>query len=73
MRIDIGFLDVKAFLAVKETASLHRAAERLGRSLSSITRRVRKLAHALGATLFERSAGEARSTARPKPSRLHAR
>jgi len=55
MRIDFDFSDLEAFLAVKETGSFLRAAERLNLSQSAITRRIQKLEAALDSPLFERT------------------
>ncbi|MEM6888968.1 MAG: LysR family transcriptional regulator [Pseudomonadota bacterium] len=55
MRIKFDFLDLEAFLAVKETGSFHTASQHLGLSQSSITRRIQKLEAALDSVLFERT------------------
>ncbi|SLN68411.1 HTH-type transcriptional regulator CynR [Falsiruegeria litorea R37] len=55
MSINYDFGDLEAFLAVKETGSFHRAAERLNLSQSAVSRRVQKLEDALGSVLFERT------------------
>lgn len=62
MRINFDFTDLEAFLAVKEAGSFHSAAERLGLSQSSVTRRIAKLEETLGTTLFERTTREVRAT-----------
>ena len=72
MRIDFDFLDLEAFLAVKETGSFHRAAERLRLSQSSVTRRVRKLEEALGTALFERTTRDVRPTLAAKRLQMRA-
>ncbi len=72
MRINFDFLDLEAFLAVKETASFHAASERLNMSQSSVTRRVRKLEEALGTALFERTTRDVRPTLAAKRLQLRA-
>ncbi len=72
MRINFDFLDLEAFLAVKETASFHAASERLNLSQSSVTRRVQKLETALGTLLFERTTREVRPTLAAKRLQLRA-
>ncbi|MEM0945842.1 MAG: LysR family transcriptional regulator [Pseudomonadota bacterium] len=72
MRINFDFFDLEAFLAVKETGSFHAAADRLGLSQSSVTRRVRKLEEALGTTLFERTTRDVRPTLAGKRLQLRA-
>lgn len=62
MRINYDFLDLEAFLAVKDTGAFHLASERLSLSQSSITRRVQKLEEALGTLLFDRTTREVRPT-----------
>lgn len=49
--------DLKAFLAVAETASVTLAAERLGLTQSGVSRRIAALEAALGFRLFDRSRG----------------
>ena len=71
MRINYDFGDLEAFLAVKETGSFHMAATRLNLSQSAVTRRIRKLEHALDSTLFERTTREVKPTLAAK--RLQAR
>jgi len=71
MRINFDFLDLEAFLAIRETGSFHLAAERLNLSQSSITRRVQKLEDALGTPLFDRTTRAVRPTLAAK--RLHLR
>jgi len=72
MRINYDFLDLEAFLAVKDTGSFHLASERLNLSQSSITRRVRKLEEALGTTLFERTTRDVRPTLAAKRLQIRA-
>lgn len=72
MRINFDFLDLEAFLAVKETGSFHQASERLHLSQSSVTRRIRKLEDALGTILFERTTREVRPTLAAKRLQLRA-
>lgn len=72
MRINYDFLDLQAFLAVKDTGSFHLASQRLNLSQSSITRRVRKLEQALGTTLFERTTRDVRPTLAAKRLQIRA-
>lgn len=72
MRINFDFLDLEAFLAVKETASFHLASERLNMSQSSVTRRVQKLEEALGTPLFDRTTRAVRPTLAAKRLQLRA-
>ncbi|MEN0001370.1 MAG: LysR family transcriptional regulator [Pseudomonadota bacterium] len=72
MRINFDFLDLEAFLAVKETASFQAAAQRLNLSQSSVTRRVQKLEEALGTALFERTTRDVRPTLAAKRLQLRA-
>ena len=62
MSINYDFIDLEAFLAVKETGSFHLASQKLNLSQSAITRRVRKLEDALGSVLFERTTRKVRPT-----------
>lgn len=55
MNINYDFGDLEAFLALFETASFARAAERLNISQSALSRRLQKLEAALGARLFDRT------------------
>jgi DNA-binding transcriptional LysR family regulator len=55
MRINSEILDIRAFLAVLDDGSFHKAAERLGMSQPAVTRRVKSLERAFGARLLERS------------------
>ena len=72
MRIDFDFLDLEAFLAVKDTGSFQLAADRLNMSQSSATRRVRKLEAALGTELFVRTTRSVRPTLAAKSFQLRA-
>lgn len=62
MRINFDFLDLEAFLALKDTGSFQGAAARLNLSQSSITRRIQKLEEALGTQLFERTTRDVKPT-----------
>jgi DNA-binding transcriptional LysR family regulator len=55
MRINCEILDLKAFLAVLDAGSFHRAATQLNMTQPTVSRRVRALEAALGVTLFERT------------------
>jgi DNA-binding transcriptional LysR family regulator len=72
MRINFDFTDLEAFLALRETGSFHLAAERLGLSQSSVTRRIQKLEASLGAQLFERTTREVRPTLAAKRFQMRA-
>ena len=72
MRINFDFLDLEAFLAVKEYGSFHAASEKLHLSQSSVTRRVQKLEEALGSVLFERTTRDVRPTLAAKRLQLRA-
>ena len=72
MRIKFDFLDLEAFLAVKETSSFHAASERLNLSQSSVTRRVQKLEEALGTEVFERTTRDVRPTLAAKRLQVRA-
>ena len=71
MHINYDFVDLEAFLAVKETGSFHLAAEKLALSQSAVTRRVQKLETALDSVLFERTTRMVKPTLAAK--RLQAR
>lgn len=71
MRINFDLEDLKAFLAVNETGSFHRAAEQLAISQSAVTRRVKKLETALDTQLFVRTTRSVKPTLAAK--RLHPR
>ena len=62
MRINCEILDLKAFLAVLDAGSFHRAAGQLHMSQPSVSRRIKMLEVALGVTLLERT------TRRVKPT-----
>jgi DNA-binding transcriptional LysR family regulator len=72
MRINFDFIDLEAFLAVRETGSFHLASERLGLSQSSVTRRIQKLENALGSVLFDRTTREVRPTLAAKRLQMRA-
>ncbi|MGI9399732.1 MAG: LysR family transcriptional regulator [Rhizobiaceae bacterium] len=72
MRINFDFLDLEAFLAVKETGSFHLASERLGLSQSSVSRRILKLEENLGSILFERTTRDVRPTLAAKRLQIRA-
>lgn len=72
MRINFDFDDLEVFLAVKDAGSFHRAAERLGMSQPSVTRRIRKLEDALGTQLFERTTRHVRPTLAAKRFQVRA-
>jgi DNA-binding transcriptional LysR family regulator len=55
MRINCEILDLKAFIAVLDAGSFHRAATQLNITQPTVSRRVRALEAALGVTLFERT------------------
>lgn len=71
MSINYDFGDLEAFLAVKETGSFHKAADKLNLSQSAITRRIRKLEDALDSQLFVRTTRAVKPTLAAK--RLQAR
>lgn len=62
MRINFDFGDLEAFLALLETGSFRRAAERLNLSQSALSRRLQKLEAALGARLVERTTRSVKPT-----------
>jgi DNA-binding transcriptional LysR family regulator len=55
MRINFELLDLRAFLAVLETGSFHKAAEQLNLSQPALSRRIKQLEETLGAPLLERT------------------
>ncbi len=55
MRINFELLDLRAFLAVLETGSFHKAAEQLNLSQPALSRRIKSLEETLGAPLLERT------------------
>jgi DNA-binding transcriptional LysR family regulator len=64
MRINCEILDLKAFLAVLDLGSFHKAADQLNMSQPALSRRIQSLELALGASLLERS------TRRVAPTRV---
>jgi DNA-binding transcriptional LysR family regulator len=60
---EIVILQLRAFLAVIEEGSLHRAATRLSLSHSALSRQMQALEHELGGKLLERSSTGVRPTA----------
>jgi DNA-binding transcriptional LysR family regulator len=65
--------DLKAFLAVAETASVTRAAERLGLTQSGVSRKIAGLEVKLGFRLFDRSRGRVALNRRGRAFAPHAR
>ncbi|QCL96484.1 LysR family transcriptional regulator [Agrobacterium tumefaciens] len=63
MSINCEILDLRAFQAVVELASFHRAAEALHISQPALTRRIQKLEQAIGAPLLERTTRHVAPTA----------
>lgn len=55
MRINFELLDLRAFLAVLESGSFHKAAEQLNLSQPALSRRIKQLETTLGAPLLERT------------------
>jgi len=55
MRINCEILDLQAFLAVLDQGSFHKAARNLNMSQPAVSRRIKALELALGATLLERT------------------
>ncbi len=64
MRINCEMLDLRAFLAVLDAGSFHRAAAQLNMSQPSVSRRIKALEAALGVALLERT------TRRVKPTSI---
>ena len=64
MSINCEILDLRAFLAVLELESFHRAAEALHISQPALSRRIQKLEAAIGAPLLERTTRHVAATAR---------
>lgn len=62
MRINYDFGDLEAFLALMETGSFARAADRLALSQPALSRRLQKLETALGTALFVRSTRSVKPT-----------
>jgi DNA-binding transcriptional LysR family regulator len=63
MRINCEILDLRAFQAVVELESFHRAAEALHISQPALTRRIQKLEQSIGAPLLERTTRHVAPTA----------
>lgn len=63
MSINCEILDLRAFLAVLELESFHRAAEALHISQPALSRRIQKLEAAIGAPLLERTTRHVAATA----------
>jgi DNA-binding transcriptional LysR family regulator len=63
MSINCEILDLRAFLAVLELESFHRAAEALHLSQPALSRRIQKLEAAVGAPLLERTTRHVAATA----------
>jgi len=63
MSINCEILDLRAFLAVLELESFHRAAEALHISQPALSRRIQKLETAIGAPLLERTTRHVAATA----------
>ena len=55
MRLNFELLDIRAFLAVLEVGSFHKAAEALHLSQPALSRRIKSLEEMLGAPLLERT------------------
>lgn len=55
MSINVDLLDLRAFLAIVELESFHRAAETLNLSQPALSRRIQKLETTVGAPLLERT------------------
>src|ERR671911_2343821 len=53
--MNFEFLDLRAFIAVADLGSFHRAAKSLNLSQPALSRRIQKLEESLGAPLLERS------------------
>ena len=53
--MNFEFLDLRAFIAVADLGSFHRAAKSLNLSQPALSRRIQKLEESLGAALLERS------------------
>jgi DNA-binding transcriptional LysR family regulator len=72
MRIKFDFLDLEVFLAVSDAGTFNAAAENLGLSQSSVTRRIQKLEEALDVSLFVRTTRAVKPTLAGKRLRLRA-
>lgn len=63
MSLNCDILDLRAFLAIVELRSFHRAAEVLFISQPALSRRIQKLEYSVGAPLFERTTRHVAPTA----------
>ena len=63
MRINFELLDLRAFLAVLDTGSFHKAADQLGLSQPALSRRIKSLEETIGAPLLERTTRRVAPTA----------
>jgi DNA-binding transcriptional LysR family regulator len=63
VRINCELLDLRAFLAVLESGSFHRAAEQLNISQPALSRRIKQLEEVIGAPLLERTTRRVAPTA----------
>ncbi|GGA94933.1 LysR family transcriptional regulator [Brucella endophytica] len=63
MSINCEILDLRAFLAVVDLQSFHRAADQLNVSQPALSRRIQKLEQAIGAPLLERTTRHVAPTA----------
>ena len=63
MRINCELLDLRAFLAVLETGTFHKAADTLNLSQPALSRRIKSLEETLGAPLLERTTRKVAPTA----------
>lgn len=63
MRINCELLDLRAFLAVLESGSFHRAAEQLNISQPALSRRIKQLETVIGTPLLERTTRRVAPTA----------
>ncbi|CAN1559592.1 LysR Transcriptional regulator [Rhabdaerophilaceae bacterium] len=63
MRINCELLDLRAFLAVLETGSFHKAADQLNLSQPALSRRIKQLEAVLGSPLLERTTRRVAPTA----------
>jgi DNA-binding transcriptional LysR family regulator len=63
MRINCELLDLRAFLAVMETGSFHKAAETVNLSQPALSRRIKQLEATIGAPLLERTTRKVTPTA----------
>jgi DNA-binding transcriptional LysR family regulator len=63
MRINFELLDLRAFLAVMETGSFNKAAEKLFLSQPALSRRIKQLEDVIGTPLLERTTRRVSATA----------